>query len=436
MTGEVAPMPKKITRNRGGRPATGSVLWKKGQWWARVTIADGTRPVVPLDPGIPREEVARARACAAEVAGRATNAVSARTRVTFAEWSVRWLKARERARFASVRDDRSHLRLHVTPILGPLGMERVTRDHIERVVADLDRKVRLPDGHEEKFSWKTAWNVWATLRKALDDAAHGKDRELRVLDESPAEKVRGPDRGVRKAKQYLYPDEFLKFVTCEEVPLRWRRAVAVAIYLYPRDGELRIMRWEDGSLDLDHGVAHIHRAYDRRARAETTTKTGGTRRFNFEPALLPLLEAMREEAGEVGPVVPMPSERDMSRGLRRWLRKAGVTRPELFTSSATSKPITFHDLRATGITWCAIRGDEPFKIMHCAGHRRLETTQLYVREAVNLRAGFGQVFPTLPDALLGVSSEFRLGAETPNRIPFFLAAKLRGGRDSNPRPPA
>jgi effector-binding domain-containing protein len=39
-----------------------------------------------------------------------------------------------------------------------------------------------------------------------------------------------PDRGASKEKQYLYPSESLKFVSCEDVPLRWRRHLL-------RDGE-------------------------------------------------------------------------------------------------------------------------------------------------------------------------------------------------------
>lgn len=52
--------------------------------------------------------------------------------------------------------------------------------------------------------------------------------------------------------------------------------------------------------------------------------------------------------------------------------------------------MTWHDLRATGITWRAVRGDEP-----------LETTQKYIREAEVIRDGFGEVFPPLPASLLG-----------------------------------
>ncbi|HEY6727237.1 MAG TPA: hypothetical protein VI197_24550 [Polyangiaceae bacterium] len=34
-------------------------------------------------------------------------------------------------------------------------------------------------------------------------------------------------------EQFLYPSEFLQFVTCEDVPLVWRRVIALAVYLVP-----------------------------------------------------------------------------------------------------------------------------------------------------------------------------------------------------------
>src|SRR5207302_11236302 len=58
---------------------------------------------------------------------------------------------------------------------------------------------------------------------------------------------------------------------------RWRHAVTLAIYLFPREGELKVLRWDDGSIDLEHGVIHIHRAWDRRAKAIKSTKTGHSR---------------------------------------------------------------------------------------------------------------------------------------------------------------
>jgi hypothetical protein len=96
-------------------------------------------------------------------------------------------------------------------------------------------------------------------------------------------------------------------------------------------------------------------------------------------------------------------EPHMSRGLRRWLRVAKVDRAALHIGTPTQKALTWHDLRATGLTWMAVRGDDPLKIRQRAGHSTFSTTELYVREAEAVREGFGDPFPVLPETLLGGS---------------------------------
>ena len=235
------------------------------------------------------------------------------------------------------------------------------------------------------------------------DMVNAKKRELRTRSDNPCRDVKPPERGARKAKQYLFPSEFVRFVSCQDVPLRWRRAVAVAVYTFLRDGELRVMRWQDGDVDLEHGIISVTRAWNRRTKRIKDTKTGESRRFAIEPALLPLLEAMHEEKCGEGPVVGLASERAMARNLRRWLWKANVRRPELHEGSPTRKPLTWHDLRATGITWMAVRGDDPLKLRQRAGHSSFSTTEVYIREAEAVRQGFGDVFPPLPPCLLNIA---------------------------------
>jgi hypothetical protein len=129
--------------------------------------------------------------------------------------------------------------------------------------------------------------------------------------------------------------------------------------------------------------------------------------------------------------VVTPSERDMARGLRRYLKRAGVDRHELHHRTPPTRPIRFHDLRATGISWMAVRGDEPMKIQERAGHTDFETTQRYIRMAEALREGFGVVFPDLPPELFpeGQSHATIARAFVSDQI---LKQNQRGGRDSNP----
>lgn len=122
-----------------------------------------------------------------------------------------------------------------------------------------------------------------------------------------------------------------------------------------------------------------------------------------------------------GVLVRLPASGQLATKLRVYLRRAGVEREELFTTDATRKAITFHDLRATGITWCAVRGDDALKIKQRAGHSGFGTTEGYIREAENMREGFGVVFPLLP-ASLGERGPTR---PTPQRLSASLSAFRR-----------
>jgi integrase len=159
-------------------------------------------------------------------------------------------------RIASVGDDRSRLAHHVLPTIGSDLMADVTRERIEAVRDDLDRKIVAGS-----LSWKTALHCWTLVRSMLHDACSSKRRELRVRANDPALGVEAPKRGEKKSKQYLWPSEFLTLITSSAVPLRWRQLFALAVYTYARAGELEVLTWDD--VDLQHGVLHVHCAADR-----------------------------------------------------------------------------------------------------------------------------------------------------------------------------
>jgi integrase len=322
---------------------------------------------------------------------------------TFEAWCERWLADRAARNMASVKDDRSRLRVHVWPWLNGRAMADITTSDLERLVQRLDARI-----HDGTLSWRTARNIWGVVSKAFADARRSKNLSLRVRADNPAVDVAPPDEGVTKTKVYLYPSEVSRYLACADVPLRWRRVVAVAIYLYVRAGELEALDWSD--VDLDRGIIHVHRSVDRfrEKGTEKGTKTGEARKLLIEPALLPLLRALHVEAGSpvAGRVIKMPPAQDLSHRFRGYLERAGVVRGELHAGAgdATRKQLTWHDLRATGITWRAVRGDDPLRIQHDAGHRNFSTTQGYIREASNLGSGFGEVFPALPSCLLAGAS--------------------------------
>jgi integrase len=291
---------------------------------------------------------------------------------TLAEWSDRWLAVRADRGLATVDDDRSRLRNHVLPLLGAKNVRTITRDNVEELVEKLDAGIRA-----HVLSWKTASHAWGLVTRMFADACGAKRRDLRVREDNPAHGVHGPDRGVARTKVYLYPAEFFALIGCERVPLRWRRTFAITTFLYARAGEVNALTWAD--CDLERGVVHIHASANRKTGDVSTTKSGKSRRVPIERELLPLLLVMHEEekgrsgeavgAARVSPVGA--TDRKLSRQLRRCLRLAGVARADLFADDENRKPITFHDLRSSGITWCAVRGG-PAAHQAARGTRQLQ----------------------------------------------------------------
>lgn len=387
------------------RVRTGTIKQHGDHWDARITLNDGSRPWVHLPAGLTEPE-ARKRAQSMSEAVRERDGKREPTTASgvppapgemLAAWSERWLAARQERGLTSVKDDRGRLRKWVLPTLGPRPMVEIKRVDLERLVEELDAAVRAG-----LCSWKTARNTWGVVSKMFDDGCRSKVLALRVLTENHCAGVRGPDEGVKKSKSYVYPSEFVRLVECPRVPIRWRRLFAVAIYTYTRAGELEALEKED--VDLDAMSIHVHRAIDRSDGTDKETKTNNPRRIPIESTLVPLLRLLLAETPGRR-LVSMPPACDLSARLRQYLKWSDVTRAELHAGDKTRKQITFHDLRATGITWMALRGDEPIKIMRRAGHEDIATTMGYVREAENLTTMLGAPFPALPPALCESSAE-------------------------------
>jgi len=389
------------------RGITGSTEFRGGRWQVRVTRPDGSRPWIDLPGEIAAHEEERAHRVGEIVARRVHKGedVPVERGETVKEYGERWAEWREKRGLASAPENESHIRVHLCPKLGSLPMKGVSHEMLEDFVTHLDQRVLDGETH-----WKTAQNIWSSVSVMFDDATNAKDRSLRILSVNPAVGVRPPDKGEETAKQFLYPSEFVTLIACPKVPLLRRRLYSFAVYTYARASEIVPLAWPT-DIDLEHDTIHIHQGIDRNRTPDKkkATKNLLPRRITIEIELRPLLSLMHEEAGGKGrvfPVLPAASGEDGLAGLlREDLLAAGVDRPELHHRAISTKPMTFHDLRATGTTWMAVRGDDPLKIRQRAGHKTFQTTEGYIRLAEMLKHGFGEPFPPLPKILLEPSDE-------------------------------
>jgi integrase len=219
--------------------------------------------------------------------------------------------------------------------------------------------------------------------------------------DNPCLGIAPPDLDDAKELQWLYPDELVRLLSCGFVPVDARRLYALAVYLFVRASELKALDWSN--VDIERGIVSIRAVWDRGANdVKERTKTGnkGVRRFAIEQSLMPLLRAMHAEANGAGPVINMRLQKWWAADLRKHLEAAQINRAALFLNDATSKRLRFHDLRGTGLTWMAIRGDTPIKIQRRAGHTKFDMTENYIRTAEAVGEAIGDVFPPLPAALL------------------------------------
>jgi integrase len=388
------------------RPApAGTVEWRGERAYARLLLVDGSRPRVPLGKGLSKAEAERqkdelqVKAWSERWAKPAPDAPPGPGGETMAAWFKRYFAHREERKIKGLRQERSRFETHLKPTFGERPIASVTRHDLEAFVSELDTRVRAGE-----LSWRSALHSWALLAHGFKEAQGSKRLDLRAREDNPAAGVRGPDRGRDKTKQLLYPSEVTAILSCDRVPIRWKRLIALAVYTYLRPGELAALDWE--AVDLEHGVAHVHQAES--DEGETLdTKTGTTRLVPIEPTLVPLLDVLRREQGRVGRLVrSMPPEEDLSERLRKYAKWAGVTRAALFVPAKhkTIKRLTWYDLRATGITWRAVRGDSPTKIHIAAGHDEFTTTLGYIRLAEGAAHGFGEPFPPLPPCLQSTSA--------------------------------
>jgi integrase len=376
------------------RQRTGSVWLNRrtGLFMVQVTFVDGTRGRPIAMPAGTTLEAARARARELSERVAAEGWLGEARGETLAAYAERWLESRR-----DPKEARGHLKLYVLPALGARPLREITRRDLELIVADLDRRVRVGE-----LRGKTATNVWGTVTKLFDDACNTKLLELRVLEglPSPADRVRGPDRGDERQSAYLYPREATALLAHAGIPARWRVAYAIALYTGLRQGELAVLRVAD--VALEGGYLNVHQARDRRAEnAVKLTKGRRARRVPIEPSLRPLLEALTEGRPRAELLLSLPPKQKMAEKLREHLLRAGLDRDELHAADETRRQLTFHDLRHTYATWRAIAGENELAIQRRLGHATADQTQRYIAEAEALgRGDIGEPFAALPAGLV------------------------------------
>lgn len=322
-------------------------------------------------------EIEEARAAIARAVGEGR--ANAGDVVTVRQFAQRWTSGElHRAHKDYVKaidhtDNESRFEIHICPIIGDRPIAELALEDGERVMAS------LPEGLSAGTRRQVAQCMYRLSRLAVYPA------KLLALPPFPVGFL--PKLARPKAAPFLYPAEEAQLVGCIAIPLV-RRIVygfvaregvrageLVGMPARPRRPEVPPMDW--GAIDLVNEALRLDR-----------NKTGDARAWALSPGMAAALRAWKTIAGEGHFVVG--KHRDLARHLRADLKRAGVTRAELFVRTERRAWMKEHHLRATFVTLSLANGRTETWVKDRTGHRSSEMVETYrrvARMAAELRLG-------------------------------------------------
>jgi integrase len=355
-------------------PPTGHVFRRDGTrrstWYAKYRLPDGRRVQKRIGPawtdrGRPptgyftKRTAERWLRDVLDEARRGTLPGLVQTGATFADAAAEFLRYAEHDRAikpSTLTDYRSIVSAHLLPAFGPMRLEDITSERIERWFSALSSADGAPLSNRTK-------NKVLVL---LNGVFHRAQKAYRLPTSPVAEVERHPERSSGDIDVF----------SVEEVRVLARAAASeqdAAIYLTAaftglRRGELVALRW--GDVDFAAAAIRVRASYA--GGALTTPKSGRVRSVPLAPEVAAALARLGQRAhwtGDDGLVFPgeLGGHLDASALRRRYdraLARAGLRR------------LRFHDLRHTFGTRMIASADIR-RVQEWMGHADIQTTMRY-----------------------------------------------------------
>jgi integrase len=265
--------------------------------------------------------------------------------------------------------DEGRLRMYVYPAVGSLmmsdfeGPDGVTL--VEKVIAAMTKQ--NPD-----LSAASRRQILQAISRLFNLAVY----PAKLLVANPLPKGFMPKADAPKAKSYVYPNEDEKLLACKKVKLERRLFYGILAREGMRVSELLDLTW--GDVDLEHGIIRLDE-----------NKTDEPRAWALDPGVVEALRRWKKHfahlrtsrrhvlGGDKGAIGKFGA----AEGLRRALKRAGVTRPALFQQNDVRLRLRAHDLRATFVTVNLALGKTEAWITDRTGHKSSAMIYRYKRQA-------------------------------------------------------
>ncbi len=393
------------------RKRSGSLTFRRGRYWALVTIGkkgESERRWIDLRTADELEATRKKDRYVADIlAGRLVP--SARTQgealVTVKAFAKDWLEAREAEGVVMVKDERSSL-LHVYPLIGDRPISEIEPADIEQVFA-------IAYEPETGLSHSSISHIRALLSRLFRAAVVAGH-----LRSNPVEPARTPRRRVSdvvRERSVLTDAEFQQFALCPLVPPQFRLMAVLARFVGGmRSGDVNALQWKH----VD--VAHFAWAIVLRG------KTRKPQQLALPAQVGPWLATWFEELGKPDPEAfvfdvlrPENYRPSHAEDLRYWLHVARVARHEctrkadapapkkdgtccpamaadpLFTDLERTSKVDWHSFRRAFASGLARAGVDERTALLVTAHTTSTVHRRYLSSDLAMRALPSEAFPIL-----------------------------------------
>lgn len=274
--------------------------------------------------------------------------------LTWASWKVEVLK-RVKIKFknATLQNYESYLKKWVPPSWDPLQITEIKSE-------DIYNALELSGSGLSSISKHTFLKILKRIFQEAVESGH--------LLSNPA-----------KGISVKVPESSKKVLTTTEVEILLRSAKdtnhrfysiwCFAVKTGMRSGEMYALQWSD--IDFERRLISVNKQWTKKD-GTTQTKTGDNRLVPISNDLLSFLIELKNSSPDQPNALPHLIEwthGEQAKVLKEFCQGIGIT------------DVKFHDLRATFITNMLSQGVALVKVMSIVGHKKMETTDIYLRLA-------------------------------------------------------
>jgi integrase len=381
--------PSEGAPKKQGRPNTGSLVWTKSGWCARVTMTlDGERVKQWFKLGTANKSVARRKL--ARLLTETTPAAPELERAeTCDEYAVGWKEERKARGIASADYEARFYDRVWSPVIGKKTLSEVTAVDVREVLKDAAAGKILPvkrkhqKAQPKPYSRQSVEHMRATIYRFFQAAWQDE-----IVRENVVARVSVPEMvETKKPRAVLTDEEIATLLGSPEADAEIKVLLLISRTVGGlRSGDLNVMTWDAFTPGFE--ICSVVRQKTRKKRALPEP-------FEVPVGIRPLITAWWERQGRPeGPRPVFPVRRGKRAGeakkasnmsyadrLRRELWRAGVQRHELHFETSTTRATDFHSVRrgyAQALARIGLNAQEAAKL---TGHADLAVHQVYLESA-------------------------------------------------------